>query len=118
MSDLPAGASTAFGPLFLSVEFDQQVTAFVKRWIDTHLSEVELRLGHQRRTVDRPRSYTRATAVEHGPGAPPPGTLVAPAGFLAPPTRLGGGQYAGWWVWVAAVILTGRDYESTRLKTS
>lgn len=114
---MPSQPSTAFGDLFISVEFDAKVTEFVQKWIDTHLSEVELRLGYSRRTVDRPKSYNKAIAVEHWPEDALPGILVASAGFVDQPTRIGGGLYSGWWDWVVAVILTGRDYDSTRLKT-
>ena len=114
---LPPGASTAFGPILISSQFDGMVETFIRRWIDTYLSEVELRLGYQRRTIDRPRSYNRAIDVDHWPEDQLPGILVVSAGITDQPDRVGGGYYNGWWDWVVVALLSGRDYESTRLKT-
>lgn len=106
-----------FGDLFLSNEFDDAVVAFVDRWIDTHLSEVEILSNLERRTLDRPKSYNAAIDPENWPGDKLPGILVVSAGFTDQPIRVGGGKYNGWWSWVVVAILSGRDYNATRKKT-
>lgn len=106
-----------FGSLFLSNEFDDNVVAFINRWIDTHLSEVEILSDLPRRTLDRPKSYNVAIEPEAWPAEKMPGILVVSAGFTDQPQRVGGGRYNGWWDWVVVAILSGRDYDSTRKKT-
>ena len=110
-----ASSSTHFGNFFTSIEFDAAVTEFVGKWIDTHLSEVELALGYDRRTVDRPKSYNVAVNINNWPLEVMPGILVVSGGFVDPPTR-DGGQYNGWWEWVLAAVLEARDYDSVKLK--
>jgi hypothetical protein len=106
-----------FGDLFLSSQFDDAVIAFIARWIDTHLSEVELLSDLPRRTLDRPKSYNVAIEPEAWPAEKMPGILVVSAGFTDQPERIGGGRYNGWWSWVAVAILSASDYDSTRKKT-
>lgn len=106
-----------FGSLFLSNEFDDAVVAFIDRWIDTHLSEVEVLSSLPRRTLDRPQSYNATIEPETWPAEKMPGILVVSAGFTDQPQRVGGGRYDGWWSWVAVAILSGRDYDGTRKKT-
>lgn len=106
-----------FGELFLSNQFDDAVIAFIDKWIDTHLSEVELSSGLERRTLDRPKSFNAAIEPELWPAEKLPGILVVSAGFTTQPQRVGGGTYTGWWDWVVVALLSGRDYDSTRRKT-
>jgi hypothetical protein len=108
--------SSQFGDIFISHQFDTMVEAFIQKWIDTYLSEIELRLGYDRRSIDRPKSYNAAIDVDHWPEEKLPGILVVSAGITDPPERFGG-SYAGWWDWAVIALLTGRDYDSTRLKT-
>lgn len=108
--------STQFGPIFLSHDFDSMVEAFIQKWLDTYLSEIELRMGYDRRSIDRPKSYNATIDVSHWPEEQLPGILVVSAGVTDPPDRFSG-TYAGWWDWVVVALLSGRDYESTRLKT-
>lgn len=108
--------SSQFGPIFMSTEFDGMVEGFLQKWLDTYLSEVELRNGLDRRTVDRPKSYNATVSVEHWPEDRMPGILVVSAGFPDELQSLGDGLRGGWWHWVVVALLTGRDYDSTRKK--
>lgn len=110
--------ASSFGPIFTSKEFDDNVVAFIQEWIDTYLSEMELRGGYPRRSTDRPKSYNNAVTADNWQEELLPGVLVVSSGFVGPPVRVGAGMHDGWWEWTVAVILTGRDYDSARLKVS
>lgn len=109
-------SSTQFGDAFLSPEFDAAVVAFIDRWVDTYLSEVEARMGYPRRTMDRPRSYNAAIDIEHWPEEALPGILVVSAGIASPPESTDG-TYAGWWDWTVLALISARDYDATRKMT-
>lgn len=115
---LPPGASTAYGPALVSLDFDQAVEDMIRKWIDSYLSEMEVRMGHPRRTVDRPKSYNMAIEATTWPEDALPGILIVSAGLTETPEQVGGGLYSGWWDWAVVAIMTGRDYKATRLKTS
>src|SRR4051812_3567694 len=93
---LPSDASSAFGPALVSTHFDETVEEMIRTWIDTYISEFEVREGLNRRTIDRPKSYNMAIDAEHWPEEALPGILIVSAAMPDAPERMGGGLYSGW----------------------
>lgn len=106
--------SNIFGSIFLSPEFDDAIEAFIRKWIDTYLSEIEFRSGIPRRTMTRPRSYLVTNEPEKFPDDSLPLIMIVSSGMSDPPVMNDTMAWDGWWDWVVVIITAQRDEKSTR----
>lgn len=107
-----------FGTIFISSQFDDSLGEFLASWLDTYLSAVEHRLDIATRSIGRPQSFNFVFDVnDKWPEDQLPTILVGSAGFAGAPDRHAGGVYSGWWNWQVEAIVTGSDYNETRLLT-
>lgn len=103
-----------FGTIIVDDQMEDAVTAVLKKWLPTHLSEIETQLGLIRGHHERPATWATRNDFEKFPEEMLPLVIVISAGLIDDPAKTGKGVYRAKWGIGVATVATSIDQENAR----